>query len=193
MSQLPKPYLSSIKQQTLAYQVIRREVIKGTGDALHHAKKAIFALHRGDMKEADMHLTEAETFLNNIAKEYKKTPQAMQEGSWKAAVEEYVEASLLRAFLGGKPLKKITAVPVSDELFVSGLADVPGELYRYALKAGTAHDTKEIERALVLALSIVDTLIDFDFTKQMRVKFDQAKAALHKIERVAYEASMLSQ
>lgn len=190
MSTLPKVYLHSIKKKTLAYQMVRRDVIKVSGDALHYAKKAIFAMHRGSLKEADTHLKSAEKLLISSAKKFKKTPQALTEGAWGAAIEEFVEATLLRAFLAEAPLKKITIVPVSDAQFVSGLADVPGELYRYALKAGTKHNTREVERALMLALQIVDMLIEFDFTKQMRSKFDQAKAALHKIERVAYEGSL---
>ena len=171
----------------LSYQTIRRDVIKQSGDALHQAKKAIFALHRGDMSIGTDHLDQAVRTMKQWLSQHKKNTQMQSEGSFRAAVEEIVEATLLYNFLEGKKLKKITTIPVADDVFVAGLADVPGELYRYALKMGTEHNADEVRRAQALAEEIVESLIEFDLTKHLRNKFDQAKASLHKIERVVYE------
>lgn len=187
MSQLPTTYLAGIKQTTLAYQTIRRDVIKHSGDALHHAKKTIFALHRGDVPTGTEHLDQAVRTMKQLLSQHKKNSQMQSEGSFRAAVEEIVEATLLLQFLQGKKLKKITSIPVADDVFVAGLADVPGELYRYALKMGTEHNIAEVQRAQALAEEIVESLIEFDLTKHLRNKFDQAKAAHSKIERVQYE------
>lgn len=190
MSQLPTTYLAQIKEKTLAYQTVRRDVIKQSGDALHHAKKAIFAMHRGDLTIANTYLAEAEREIQTLVKENKKTSAILSEGAFQAAIEEIVEATLFSHFLRGKKLQKITTIPVSDDVFVAGLADVPGELYRYALKMGTAHNLTEVLRAQALADEIVESLIQFDLTKHLRNKFDQAKGALHKIEQVVYELSV---
>ena len=40
---LDKKYLNSIKKNLLQYAEVRREVIKSSDDALHNAKRAIFA------------------------------------------------------------------------------------------------------------------------------------------------------
>lgn len=190
MSHLPTTYLKQMKDSMLAYQDIRRDVIKQSGDALHHAKKAIFALHRADLPTANKHLELAQTLLQTIVKTHKKHSQYKSEGSFRAAVEELVEATLFLQFLEKKSLKKITTVPVADDVFVAGLADVPGELYRYAVNRGTDHDIAEVRRAQALAEEIVESLIEFDLTKHLRNKFDQAKSSLHKIEQVVYELSV---
>jgi predicted translin family RNA/ssDNA-binding protein len=190
MTQLPKQYLDVIKTHTLAYQEIRRIVIKESGDALHHAKKSIFAVQRGDMSLALLERTHAETILVGLVTSYKKTPEFQLEGAFRAAIEEYVEATIFFQCVTNAPIKKITSVPIPDEVFIAGLADVPGELYRYALNKGTQHDIDEVLRVKVIAEDIVESLIEFDLTKQLRNKFDQAKSALHKIEQVAYELSV---
>lgn len=190
MSQLPTTYLSAIKNTTLAYQSVRRDVIKQSGDALHHAKKAIFAMHRNDLSTGNTHLNQAIDMIKSLVKANKKHPGLLSEGSFRAAVEEIVEASLLSNFLAGKSLKKVTGIPVEDDVFIAGLADVPGELYRYALKMGTEHKIAEVQRAQAVAEEIVESLIEFDLTKHLRNKFDQAKSSLHKIERVVYELAV---
>lgn len=187
---LPTAYLESMKKKTLAYQTVRRDVIKLSGDALHHAKKAIFAMHRAELKDADAHIKQARTLLTSLTQKHKKTPKIKNEGAYKAAIEELVEATLLRQFLAKKKLTKLTGIAVADDVYIAGLADVPGELYRYALKAGTEQHIEEVDRAQTHAAAIVEALIDFDLTKHLRVKFDQAKSSLHKIERVAYELHM---
>jgi predicted translin family RNA/ssDNA-binding protein len=120
---------------------------------------------------------------------HKKVPKVLSEGSYKAAVEELVEATMFRRFLARKHLTKLTGIPVADDVYIAGLADVPGELYRYSLKMGTEGASAEVMRAAAVATEIVEALIDFDLTKHLRVKFDQAKSSLHKIERVVYELS----
>jgi len=190
MSQLPTQYLKEMKQSMLAYQDIRRDVIKQSGDALHQAKKSIFALHRADTETARTHLHAAEEILSSLIRTHKKTPEFQQEGSFRAAVEEFVEATLFMQCVSGKPLKKITSIPVPDDVYVAGLADVPGELYRYTLSQGTEHNVPEVLRIKAIAEDIVESLIEFDLTKQLRSKFDQAKSALHKIEHVVYELSV---
>ena len=187
---LPQSYLERIKTEVLAYATIRRDVIKVSGDALHASKKAIFAMHRDDMEMAKDFLVTAETLLLSLVKQHKQTAKMKGEGAYKAALEEFVEATIFHQFLLGKKITKIKKIMIPDVVFLAGLADVPGELYRYSLKAGTAKDMVMIEKCQALASEIVESLIEFDLTKQLRSKFDQSKSALHKIERVVYELSL---
>ena len=43
-----------------------------------------------------------------------------------------------------------------------------------------------------MAQDIVESLTEFEFTKYLRTKFDQAKQAAHKLEYVVYEVSLRS-
>jgi predicted translin family RNA/ssDNA-binding protein len=87
--------------------------------------------------------------------------------------------------MGG--LKKLA---VSDEVFVAGICDVPGELYRYAIRAATARDFLTVKKCAEAADEIIGELVEFNLTSYLRNKFDQAKQALHKLEQVVYETSL---
>ena len=99
MSGLQKSYLNKIKKNLHAYHGKRGEVIGMSNNALHHAKRAIFALHRDNKKEAVEKIKMVEKSLKDIYKKYKTTPKIFNEGSFKAALEEYVEAKIFFEFL----------------------------------------------------------------------------------------------
>jgi len=185
-----KTYLASIKKRALTYSEKRREVIKEAGDALHLSKRAIFAMHRDDMKEAKQKLAGAEKILKQMARTFSKTPGLLLEGSHRDSLEEYVEASLLYSFLKTKKFPEIKAVSIPPEVYVAGLCDVPGELHRYAVKAATERDHKTVNLCKEAAQEIVGVLIEFNLTRYLRNKFDQAKQAARKIEHVVYELSL---
>ena len=187
---LDKKYLNSIKKKILQYAEVRREVIKSSDDALHNAKRAIFAMHRDNMKEAEEKLANSRNLLASVLKKYAKHPEAQDEGAFKAGLEEYVEASLFYQFLTKGKLSKITDIAVPEKSYIGGLCDVPGELYRYAIKSATEKDMDKVKKCANMASEITGELIEFNLTKYLRTKFDQAKMATQKIEKVVYELSL---
>ncbi len=190
---IKKQYLNKLKKSLHTYASQRRDVIKISGDALHLSKRAIFAMHRGNMKEADAKLKEAEGLLKSIDTKFNKTPELLHEGSYRAGMEEYVEAAVFRQFLeDGKIGDEITKLSIPRDVYLAGLCDVPGELYRYAIKAATEHDVDAVAECNDMAQEIIETLTEFEFTKYLRNKFDQAKQAAHKLEYVVYEVSLRS-
>lgn len=145
------------------------------------------------MKEANAKLKEAETLLKSVATKFKKVPGLLDEGSYKAGLEEYVEAVLFQQFLeDGKIGEEITKLAIPRDVYLAGLCDVPGELYRYAIKAATNQDVDAVAECNEMAQEIIETLTEFEFTKYLRNKFDQAKQAAHKLEYVVYEVSLRS-
>ncbi len=187
---LDKKYIGELRKSLHTYAGVRREVIKQSGDALHYSKRAIFALHRENEKEAIEKLDEAEKGLQHIIKTYKKLPAIWQEGSFKAALEEYVEAELFFQFIKGKKLGKIKKIDIPHVVYLAGLADVPGELYRYAIKAATKRDREMVNSCTVLAQDIIGELIECNLTSYLRTKSDQAKRSVQKLEIVQYELSL---
>jgi predicted translin family RNA/ssDNA-binding protein len=190
---MKKQYLNKLKKSLHTYASHRRDVIKISGDALHLSKRAIFAMHRENMDEADAKLQDAEKLLKSIATKFKSTPELLDEGSYKAGMEEYVEAALFRQFLeDGKIGEEIKKLSIPRDVFLAGLCDVPGELYRYAIKSATDQDLDAVVECNNMAQEIIETLTEFEFTKYLRNKFDQAKQAAHKLEYVVYEVSLRS-
>ncbi len=179
-----------MKQHFLSYASVRRDVIKLSDDALHLAKRAIFAMHRDDMKEADIKLKESETLLAKLQADAKKDPRVTDEGAYRAAVEEYVESMLFLQFLKTGNIGKITSLAIDPESYVAGLCDVPGELYRYAIKAATEKDIAMVKKCADMGQEIAGALIEFNLTSYLRNKFDQAKQAVQKLEQVVYEVSL---
>lgn len=187
---LNKKYFQQIRQNLIGYAEKRREVIKEAGDAQHHAKRAIFALQRGSEAEAKESLLQAESRLVGLRKKFKDDEALFDEGVFRAATEEYVEAILFRAFVNGEELGEIKKIPVAADVYISGLADVPGEIVRHALKSATNRNFAEVKRCYTVAEEIITELISMDLTGYHRQKFDQAKQSLHKLEQIVYEVSL---
>ena len=187
-----KKYLSTLKKHFLSYAEKRRDVIKMSDDALHQAKRAIFAMHRDDMKEAKEKLEASEKGFIALSKKYKNDKQVQAEGAFRAGLEEYVEAALFMQFLQNGKIGKVSVsgIEISAESYAAGLCDVPGELYRYAIKSATVGDVKMVKKCAEVAQEISGELIEFNLTKYLRNKFDQAKSAVQKLEKVVYEVSL---
>jgi len=187
---LDKKNISTIRKNLTAYDQKRLDVIKRSNTALHYSKRIIFALHRKNVPEAEQKIKEVEKSFKEIAVKYKNEPKIFNEGSYKAAVEEYVEAKMFYNFLKGKKLGKITEVKVEPFIYIAGLADVPGEMLRYAVMSATNKDFKMVEKCVEGASEIVGEMIEFNLTSYLRTKLDQAKGAVRKLEQVQYEVSL---
>lgn len=185
-----KKYLDTVRTDLLGYATKRRDVIKTAGDAQQLAKKAIFAMQRDDTSEAKQMLKTSGNLLAELNKKYKTEPDLFTEGSYRAAVEEYAEAMLFAQYLGAQEIGSIKGLPIDSDTLVGGLCDLPGELYRYAIKAATARNFAEVTKCYNTAEEIIAELVDMDLTGYNRQKFDQAKQALHKLQQVVYEVSL---
>lgn len=187
---LDTKHLEELKKNLHEYQLIRREVIKKSDDALMHAKRAIFSLHRGNNEEAKEKLSIVEKYYQELIEMSKKDPRVKEEGAYKAGIEEYVEANLFFQFVVTGKIGKIKEFKVSTESYLAGLCDVPGELYRYAIKAATERNIDLVKKCSEMASEIIGELIQFNLTSYLRTKFDQAKQAAQKLEQVVYEVSL---
>ncbi len=185
-----KKYFQKVRQDLLSYAEKRREVIKTAGDAQHLSKRAIFALQRDDRSEADESLSKAEKALHELTRKFAKDVRIFDEGSFKASLEEYTEATLFKQFLDGKEIGEIKGFKLDSDAYVSGLCDVPGEIVRYAIKSATERDYDTVKRCYAVSETIIAALVDMDLTGYNRQKFDQAKQALNKLQQIVYEVSL---
>lgn len=187
---LDKKFFQEVRVELLNYAQKRREVIKFAGDAQFLAKKTIFSLQGGDIKEAKKILNESKKILTGLSKKYRATADLFDEGSFKAALEEYIEAELFLSFVENKNITKIKDLKVDSNVYIGGLCDVPGEILRFAIKSATERNMAEVKRCYKVAEEIINELIDMNLTGYNRQKFDQAKQALNKIQQVVYEVSL---
>ncbi|MDO8499595.1 MAG: hypothetical protein Q7S66_02960 [bacterium] len=187
---LDKKYLAKVRKDLLEYAEKRRAVIKSAGDAQHLSKKAIFALQRDDFKFAKECLTNAVSIFTGLIASTKKDPSVLDEGSYRAALEEYAEAELFSKFVFKKPIAALSELNVDADTYIGALSDVVGEIYRFAIKSATEKKFDEVDRCYAEAEAVVSEMVDMNLTGYNRQKFDQAKQALHKLEQVRYEVSL---
>lgn len=185
-----KQYFRKIRKKIADISASRREVIVLSAEAQQLAKKSIFALQRDDYKIGKELLIESMNNLKKINKFSKLKSRLEQEGSYRAAQEEYVEAKIFYQFLNNEVIDEISDMPIEDEIYLAGLCDVPGELYRYAIKSATEKNISVVKKCYELAQVIIMELVDMNLTGYHRQKFDQAKQSLYKLEQILYEVSI---
>lgn len=176
-------FFQKLKTQFKEIEKMRLEAQKFSNEALHSAKRAIFAFHRNDWKTGEKLLAHS---LDNL----KKVTKLTNEGSFKAALEEYAEAELFRQFLYKENLGPVKEVEVNLEIYLGGLTDLVGEILRYAVKQATEKQLNEVKYSQEAVDKIMGQLIEFNFTGYLRTKYDQAKQARRKLEEVVYELSL---
>lgn len=184
-----KDFISQLKEDYRVKEGERRQIISLSNNILFHSKKAIFALHRHDLKTAEEKLEEMENELLNLEKTF-SIKRIEEEGAYRAAIEEYTEAKLLYFAITGKEIDKIKKLNLSTDAYLGGICDLLGELVRVATNDAAAGNFDRVAEIKELAENIMDQLIDFDMTGYLRTKYDQARGHLRKLEQMAYEIKL---
>jgi predicted translin family RNA/ssDNA-binding protein len=181
-----KKFIQKLKKDYQEKEGQRRQIISRSNIILHDSKRIIFSLHRGEIKQAAAKFAEIEKNLSDLNKKFGQ-PRLLAEGSYKAGVEEYVEAKTFAEILQGKRLDKIKEANVDLECFLGGVCDLTGELVRVAINEAAAGRIEEVPKIKETINEILSELVEFDMTGYLRTKYDQAKGNLRKIEQVDYE------
>ncbi len=153
------------------------------------SKQAIFALQRGDMAQGAQHLREAETHLKKGLQLVTKESRLSDGGVWRAAMEEFCEASLLEKALQKKDLFPSQSITEDPDILIGGISDLAGELVRLAVRAATDGDKKRVKELADLAETLVTFLTSLDLTGSLRAKGDQARQHLRRLEDIRYDLS----
>lgn len=169
-----------IRQDLQGYDQLREQLIKKSRDVLKLSKQLIYAVHRSEAENAkklSKEINEEFETLNDIAK---KNPRLNKEGSYKVAIQEYVEAILYLNFILDGKLKEID---VPSNLFILGLADLPGELGRRAVYLAGKGKYKEVIKIKDAVDNIYGELLKLDLRdNEARRKTDAVKYELRKLE-----------
>jgi len=171
---------NKIQTEIKAYDSHRELLIKKSRDVLKLSKQLIYSIHRDDMKAAAQLLKRIEQEKKKLDDISKHSKRLSCEGSYKVAVQEYVEAVLYYNFVKKGQLVNLSVAP---EHFVLGLADLPGELVRKAVfLAGKGHVDK-VGKIKDEVDYIYGELLKFDFRdNETRRKVDAVKYDLRKLE-----------
>jgi predicted translin family RNA/ssDNA-binding protein len=184
-----KKFIEQLKNDYQHQEDERHQIIALSNNVLFHSKKAIFALHRNDLALADNKLQEMEDILKKLDKDFGKE-RLEDEGSYRAAIEEYVEAKLLSFFIKGEDIDRIPGLNLRGEAYLGGICDFIGELVRKATNEAAAGNFDQVGIIKKFADEMMEQLLDFDMTGYLRTKYDQARGHLQKLEQMAYEIKL---
>jgi predicted translin family RNA/ssDNA-binding protein len=182
-------FLEKLKKDYQANESQRRQIISAANNILFEAKKTIFALQRQDFKSAVVKLNDAEKALKDLQARF-GAARLNREGAYKAAVEEYLEASTFHATIKGKKISAISSLDLDYEGYLGGICDLIGELVRYATNRAAAGKFNDVAKIKKIADDIMAQLVNFDLTGYLRTKYDQARGHLRKLEQMAYEIKL---
>jgi translin len=183
---LDSSFFQKLKQLHSSNERERQKIITESNKILHSSKRAIFALHRKESQAVNVKLRELEDAINGLQEEF-GAERINREGSYKAAIEEYVEARFFYEILQGNTISDIPEVDISFDSYLAGLCDLPGELARKATNEAAAGNNEEVENIKSIVNQLLGELSEFDMTGYLRTKFDQAKNALRRVEQINYE------
>ncbi|MBI3626886.1 hypothetical protein HY224_02485 [Candidatus Uhrbacteria bacterium] len=181
-------FFNDLLTQYTQYNSRRHELIKLASDALRLSKQAIFALHRSDKDQAAELLKQAEAAFGKLSELIKKDADLRAEGSYLAAIEEYVEAKFFYQYLAGEQIDYLQSeFTIGYDEYLSGICDLTGELTRTAVILAGRGKFKEVMEIQQTVEAIVAEIIKFDLVGQLRVKYDDAKRNLKRLEEIAYD------
>jgi len=184
-----KKFIQKLKKEHEEHNGERRQIISLANVVLHDSKRVIFSLHRGDKKIAGKSLEEIEKILVKLKKKFGYN-RLKEEGSYKAGVEEYVEAKTFYLIMSGKKLDAIKGQELSYDSYLGGICDLTGELVRLAVNQAAKGKYNEVEKIKNMINDIMAELVQFDMAGYLRTKYDQAKGNLRKIEQINYEVKL---
>ena len=181
-----KKFIQKIKKEYTDRNNERRQIISLSNIVLHDSKRIIFALHREDIKTAENKFIEIEKILEKLEIKF-SFKRISEEGSYKAAVEEYVEAKMFYFVITGKKINKIKNLKINFDSYLGGICDTTGELVRRATNKAADGDFTEVRKIKDIIEDVMEQLAEFDMTGYLRTKYDQARGNLRKIEQINYE------
>ncbi|MBW3013455.1 hypothetical protein KY340_04605 [Candidatus Woesearchaeota archaeon] len=182
-----KENFKKLKKEIEQYTEKREDLIKKSRDVISLSKQIIYNVHKGDFKQAEKCIKDITKIIADLKKIVEKEP-SLETGSYKVAIQEYVEAVCYYEFLKNKKLVTDEDLNANAEHYLSGVCDLTGELVRYAYNIGIKGDVKQAEEIRQFIEELYNELMLFAFRSgELRKKFDQIKYNLKNINQLVFD------
>ena len=183
MAFLDQKDIDAVNRKIRTYEEYRESLVLLSREVLKLSKQMIYAAHRQDLAAAKVGDAAIRKKISEMQVIVAKDVMLISCGSYKIAVQEYVEAVAFLAIREGKSVPSCRALKVPEEYFLLGLCDLVGEIVRDATNAcirgeyGTAHAHRE------LVADIYGQLLKIDARDgELRKKIDGVRYDLQKLE-----------
>lgn len=166
----------------------RESIIRLSRDITSLSKRTIYNLHRNEIETVERLIKEMDKKFQQIkAIANEKT----NPGSLKTAIIEYVEAMSYYYFIKERRLIKRSELGVNAELFLLGLCDLAGELFRKAVLSAIDGKTKIVKDIHAFLNELHGEMLFFDFVNgELRKRFDSIKYAIKNIDKLMLELKL---
>ena len=143
------------------------------------ARQSILLIHRKKFDEAAERLKDARSSLEEMEKHLSRWREIGSTGAVYTAYQEFAEAKILLEYVQSRNIPSPEKISIPGIPYLLGLADVIGEMRRYALDSIRAEDFNAAERALAAMEEIHALLMTIDtapaITPGLRQKGDSMR------------------
>lgn len=155
--------LDSLRNEIDADDRIRERVLQLTREAVRKCSESIKLTHRNRIDEARELVNEAHNLTMDASKEVVKSEFLMRSRLMDTAFQELAEASNLISLLKNSRFTPPEQYEIPSRAYLTGLADVIGELRRATLDRLRDNQAERGEELLGLMESILDDLQSLDY------------------------------
>ncbi|MFC1697471.1 hypothetical protein ACFL1H_04010 [Nanoarchaeota archaeon] len=178
-----------IKANMDKYDVQREKVIRESRDVIKLSKKIIYSIHRNDLKNAKLLMPDIKKKIMQLQNKVTKYPK-LDGGSFKVAVQEYVETICYYEYLKSKKIPTSSDLGVKEDYYLMGLCDLTGELVRLAINSAIAGNFEGAIEIKQFVTDLYEELMLFDFVGELRKKFDSIKYDLKKLDSLVLDLKL---
>jgi len=182
---LNKKEFEKIRKELADSEIKRESIIQKSRGIINLSKRIIYALHRNDIKTTS-------SLVKDIEREKKSLEDVNLDINIKqTALQEYAEALSYYNFIKNKKIPTKLSLKISNESYLMGLCDLTGELVRKAVNEAINKNFNQVMIIKDLVEEIYHEFLKFNFrNNELRVKSDQIKWNLKKLEDVVFELKM---
>lgn len=183
--------MEQIRERMEVYDKLREELIKASRDVQKLSKQAIFAVHRGNLKESKQKLEQSKAIAQSIL-ERMKDSVSLRQGAVSNCIEEWAEGMLFLEWMTSrKLLTKAELGIVNDVEYIGGLSDFTGEIGRVAVAYATNRNIEGVKEVMQTDVIVLSALAELNVTGRYTKKVDAVAMNLRKVEDIVYELTLL--
>ncbi|HIH38436.1 hypothetical protein J4460_01850 [Candidatus Woesearchaeota archaeon] len=187
---IDKKQFAGLRKTYAALDEEREKLIIHARAVIKSSKCVIYAVHRGD-------LSDAQSLVKSLKQEFEFTKKISQKngdldtGMFKVAEQEFVEAMALYILVTDRRLATQSELGVSLDGFLLGLCDLSGELVRKSINAARAEDYSLVSYLHDFLEELYGEILQFDLRNgEIRKKFDGMKYDIRKLDDLLLDLKM---
>jgi len=181
---IDKKDLQNVRKKIRQGDLEREELIRKSRDILALSKQVIASVHRNELNHTL--ITKIENEFKNLNKIAKQNPSLLYCGSFKVAVQEYIEALGFYNLIKHDRLVKWKDFDISADYYLLGLCDLTGEIARKAVNLAISGDHEAALHMKSFVEQLYNELLAMDLRNgELRKKFDGMRYDLKRLEDLA--------